>query len=44
MKKTNGYWGRMAPFYLIIYWNRALSSRVVFQIMIEKADDYLLKA
>jgi hypothetical protein len=42
--KEKGYWGRMAPFYLIKDFNCALASLEVFQDMIDRREDRVLKA
>ena len=42
--RTEGYWGRRAPFYLMKDWNWALASLEVFQNMIEKPEVKLLKS
>ncbi len=42
--RTKGYWGRRAPFYLMKDSNCALASLEVFQNMIGKPEDKLLKS
>ena len=42
--KKKGYWGRKAPFYLMKDFNCALASMEVFQDMIGRREDLLLKA
>ena len=43
-KKKKGYWGRRAPFYLMKDFNCALASLEVFQDMIVRREDRVLKA
>lgn len=43
-KKKKGYWGRRGPFFLIKNLNCALASLEIFQDMIGRREDYVLKA